>query len=759
MGIKYVIKRNGSIEKFDPEKLSHWAEWAQTVGADWVEIVREVFLTANETLSSVELQSKLISTCEQRLTPASDRMAGRLFIGNLYKTIYGTLDDIPTLTEFYKEMVELGYWEEMGYTDDQLAEIDKFIDHDKDMSYSYSQLKQLVGKYSAQDRVNKVLFESPQFTFIRMALGCGKKDKSLVDIKAWYQKFSDNVVNCPTPNYNNLGTHSRSYASCCLYGVGDTAMSQSIGDHIADVMTFNSAGTGSHLKTRSPKDPVKGGVIEHHGKSSYIRSNKAAVSKQTQGGRGGSCTVHFNASDPEVFDLIQLRNIKTVPEKRIDGIDYSLGSTREFRRRVALGLTWPLFSYYNEPDLYEAIYTGDDSFEKALAAYEADASKKKTYVSAREVASLSLQQMPETGRFYDHYITEINRHTPFKEKIYCSNLCQEIVQPIKPYYSMEDLYSSEDHGRGEISLCTLSAINVPNLGLKVVDGDFTENSINDYYEACYYALKMIDNIIDIAAYPFPHLAVTAKARRNAGVGITGLAYELALKNLKYSSQEGKDYNHMLAELHSWCLHKASIQLTKERGVNDWAHKTKYPEGWLPIDTYCKNVDKITSQPLLRDWESLRREFVNLGGGRFSVLEAHMPCESSSIACGSPNGLYPIRGLVVGKKDATSSKIFIAPDMDTIGHQYELAWDVGNKNMLETYAIYQKFCGQAISADWYITRSVESNGIMKFSESEMISDYLYAGWLGVKTRYYANAQNDSADSDNKRTKCAGDACTM
>ncbi len=135
---------------------------------------------------------------------------------------------------------------------------------------------------------------------------------------------------------------------------------------------------------------------------------------------------------------------------------------------------------------------------------------------------------------------------------------------------MEDLYSHDDHGRGEISLCTLSAINVPNLGLKVVDGDFTENSINDYYEACYYALKMIDNIIDIAAYPFPHLAVTAKARRNAGVGITGLAYELALKNLKYSSQEGKDYNHMLAELHSWCLHKASIQLAKERGVNEWA---------------------------------------------------------------------------------------------------------------------------------------------------------------------------------------------
>lgn len=423
MSIKYVKKRNGVVENFDAEKLSHWAEWAGTLGADWAEIVREVFISSEETVTSEQLQKTLIDVCEGKYTPAYDKMAGRLYVGNLYKNLYGTIDSIPSLVDFYRDMVSLGYWEEMGYTTEQLQEIDKVITHDKDLEYTYSQLKQLVGKYSAQDRVNKVLFESPQFTFARMALGCAKKDKDLEDIKNWYLEFSNNVVNCPTPNYNNLGTHSRSYASCCLYGVGDTAMSQSVGDHIADVMTFNSAGTGSHIKTRSPNDPVKGGVISHHGKSSYIRSNKAAVSKQTQGGRGGSCTVHFNAADKEVMDLIKLRNIKTVPEKRIDGIDYSLGSCREFRRRVALNLDWPLFSYYYEPELYESMYTGDDSFERALKEYEGNPLKKKDYVNAREVASLSLQQMPETGRFYDHYITEINRHTPFKETIYSSNLC------------------------------------------------------------------------------------------------------------------------------------------------------------------------------------------------------------------------------------------------------------------------------------------------------------------------------------------------
>ena len=33
--INYVVKRDGSKEKFDPSKLTKWAEWASVVGVDW----------------------------------------------------------------------------------------------------------------------------------------------------------------------------------------------------------------------------------------------------------------------------------------------------------------------------------------------------------------------------------------------------------------------------------------------------------------------------------------------------------------------------------------------------------------------------------------------------------------------------------------------------------------------------------------------------------------------------------------------------
>lgn len=322
---------------------------------------------------------------------------------------------------------------------------------------------------------------------------------------------------------------------------------------------------------------------------------------------------------------------------------------------------------------------------------------------------------------------------------------------------MMDLYSSEDHGRGEISVCNLGAINPVPLKLRQVNGKWTQSSIEAYEKVAYYTLKMVDNVIDLMEYPFPHLALTAKARRNAGIGITGLAYEMALKGLKYSSPEGLTYIHNLAELHSYCLHKASLRLAKERGVCDWAHKTKYPEGWLPIDTYNKNVDTIVDNTLLLDWEGLRKEIISVGGIRNSVLEAHMPCESSSVATGVPNGLYPIRGLTIAKTDGNKKKIFIAPEADTLKDKYEIVWDMTNKQVLNVYAVVQKFTGQAISADWFIRRDVESNGVMKFSAKSLIDDYLYAGWLGVKTRYYSNSENDVESEEDDG--CSSGACKM
>ena len=134
---------------------------------------------------------------------------------------------------------------------------------------------------------------------------------------------------------------------------------------------------------------------------------------------------------------------------------------------------------------------------------------------------------------------------------------------------MTDLYSDEDKPESsEIAICALSALVVCNI-----------HSDEQYASAAYYALKMINKCIDMSDYPFAHVAMTAKARRSAGVGMMGIATELAHKNLKYTTQAGRDHCHWLAERHYYFALKASLQLAREKDNAPWMHKTRWPEGW------------------------------------------------------------------------------------------------------------------------------------------------------------------------------------
>ena len=46
-------------------------------------------------------------------------------------------------------------------------------------------------------------------------------------------------------------------------------------------------------------------------------------------------TMHYNALDPEIMDLLSLKNVQAVEQKRIKDIDYSFGfNCEEFARRV-----------------------------------------------------------------------------------------------------------------------------------------------------------------------------------------------------------------------------------------------------------------------------------------------------------------------------------------------------------------------------------------------------------------------------------------
>ena len=283
--INNIVKRNGEKVPFDPDKLNKWAEWASEVGVDWSSVVLEACRKCHDGCTTTDLHNSMIAACVDQETTQHLKMAGRLYIGALIKETFGGLGNIPSLQKMYEKMTGLGLWAPMDYSEDDLAWFNSFIDHSRDFNTSLTELKQITDKYAIVDRVSKIVYETPQFVYMRMAMGNMEKmpkHRRKDDVVKLYQYLSLKKINAPTPFSINLGTPKKQYASCCVTTTNDTAASLAAADHIAYMMTCASAGIGAHIKTRSRGAKVRQGAIMHLGKLPYYKVAQAAVGANLQ---------------------------------------------------------------------------------------------------------------------------------------------------------------------------------------------------------------------------------------------------------------------------------------------------------------------------------------------------------------------------------------------------------------------------------------------------------------------------------------------
>lgn len=880
----YVTKRDGRKVPFSKEKLERWAQWAAEKGADWESILSEAIQRCPNGNKTSDFHQAMISVCVDKATSESLSMAGRLVLGDIYKQAYGEYfreSGIPDFKTFYTNMIVTGLWDDMGYTDEELTKLNCIIDHSKDMNYSYTTIKQIKDKYLVKDKVKRVVKESPQMMYMGMALAIMQVEpveKRVNEIEKYYHYLSDLKINMPTPSHNSLRTKFKGLASCVLFKTNDTADSISAGNHIAYAMTAAQAGIGGYMETRSVGDSVDKGRVVHSGKIPYYKYFESAVKSTKQSSRSGSITMYYNCLDPELMDLLRLKGVRTPDQKRITTMDYSFQLNRFFVEQCSDGNDWMLVSFANAPKLHSLFYSGDiDEFKREYYNVLNDENIPKKIVKAMDIAREFLIQRQETGRIYCAFMDTVNLHTPFKDKIYSSNLCvapettvltrnghevikdlcgktvdvwngvewstvdvvktgenQQLINVVvediisgkvsqlrcTPYHKWytydcieirtfelnnddvlvpwmtpsydtivhkvsyllqtqnDDTYCFTEHKRGMavfngILTGQCAEVTLPTEGAENVMDLYTEDSQNEtaicflaamnlgvvsddeYEDVVYYALKGVDRTMDIMEWELPNLGYKALKRRSVGIGMTDLAHYMAKNMLSYKSVEGKKEIHRLAERHSYFLHKASLRLGKEYGNAPWIDKTKYPDGWLPIDTANKEIDKIVNQELLYDWETLRKEIMANGGIRNSVLEATAPYESSSQASNTTNSLYPVRDLKIVKKSGNNTNVFVVPDYDDIfvREAYELAWDIPTKDMIELYAIVQKFHGQAISSDFYIDYRERP----KVSLKRWFAYMEYASRLGMKTWYYTNSKTMNASDIKEDTSCV--ACKM
>lgn len=159
--INTIIKRDGTKEPFNAEKLNGWGEWAANkLGREvnWPEAVLHVVSILPEEVSSDKLQQTLIDFCLDKNTWEYNRMAGRLYSALTNKQLYGKTK--PTIKQLHDKLASVGLMVKLNYTDEEYAQLEKVINHKLDLNSSHYELHQLRYKYALRNKSNGTEYET-----------------------------------------------------------------------------------------------------------------------------------------------------------------------------------------------------------------------------------------------------------------------------------------------------------------------------------------------------------------------------------------------------------------------------------------------------------------------------------------------------------------------------------------------------------------------------------------------------------------------
>ena len=739
MGIQ-VVKRDGVKEELDLDKMHKVVFFAcdGIAGVSPSEVEIKSHIQFYDGITSTEIQETLIKSASDLIsedTPNYQWVAGNLVNYHLRKMVYGQFEPCHIL-DLVKQNVERGFYDPAlleDYTEDEWNTINGFIKHDRDFNISYVGMEQFRGKYLVQNRVTKDVFETPQMAYVLIAatLFSGYPQESRMKwVKDYYDAVSNFDISLPTPVMAGVRTPQRQFSSCVLIETDDSldsinATSSSIVKYVSQKAGIG-VGAGS---IRAINSPIRNGDASHTGVIPFYKMFQAAVKSCSQGGvRGGAATLYYPLWHYEVEDLLVLKNNKGTEDNRVRHLDYGVQFNKLMYERLMTGGNITLFSPNDVPGMYEAFFADQDKFRELYEKAERSTKIRKKSIPAIELFSAFMNERKNTGRIYLMNVDHANDHGSFKPDmapVRQSNLCCEINLPTKP---LNDLNDPE----GEISLCTLSAINWGNIKTPA-----------DFAKPCELAVRGLDALLDYQKYPVLAAELSTMKRRPIGIGIINFAFWLAKHDTNYSNPD-LDLVDEWAEAWSYFLIKASNTLAKEHGNIEGIGETRYGDGVVPMDTRKTDVDELTPYVERQDWATLRADLKE-HGIRNSTLMALMPAETSAQISNSTNGIEPPRSLVSVKQSKHGVLKQVVPGIHKLKNKYELLWDQQSpEGYLKIMAVLQKYIDQGISVNTsYNPVFFDEEKIpMSVMLQHLIMFYKYGG----KQLYYFNTFDGQGEID-------------
>ena len=735
-----VIKRNGDREDLDIDKLHkvvfHACDDITGVSPSQVEIKSNVQFYNG--ITSEDIQETLIKSAADLIseeTPNYQWVAGRLINYHLRKMVYNSYEPWH-ISRLIEVNTERGFYDpELGssYTEAEWDQLNNYMKHDRDNNIAYVGMEQFRGKYLVQNRASGEIFETPQMAYMLIAatlFSSYPAGTRMRWVKGYYDAISTFEISLPTPVMAGVRTPQRQFSSCVLIETGDSLDSINATSSAVVKYVSQKAGIGIGAGSiRAIGSPIRKGDATHTGVIPFYKMFQAAVKSCSQGGvRGGAATLYYPLWHLEVEDMLVLKNNKGTEDNRVRHLDYGVQFNKLMYERLLTGGDITLFSPADVPGLYDAFFQDQDKFKELYERAERNTRLRKKTMKAIDLFSQFIEERKNTGRVYLMNVDHANDHGSFDKTvapIKMSNLCTEINLPTKPLNDIND-------PDGEISLCTLSAIN---WGVMRTTADFKN--------ACELAVRGLDALLDYQKYPVLAAELSTMKRRPIGVGIINFAYWLAKNDTTYQDPNLELVDEW-AEAWSYYLIKASADLAAERGTISGNMETLYGQGITPNQTYKKDVDELVPHVERMDWTGLREQ-LKATGIRNSTLMALMPAETSAQISNSTNGIEPPRSFVSVKQSKHGVLKQVVPGIHKLKSKYDLLWDQKSpEGYLKIMAVLQKYIDQGISVNTTYNPTFFEDE--KIPMSVMLQHLIMFYKFGGKQLYYFNTFDGQGELD-------------
>ncbi len=754
-----VKHRDGSYAPYNADMINRSIERACRGLTDPVskvtQIATETELTLYDGITTEELDQATINAAVQNIKddPEYDIVATRLLLKTIYKQTLGDYHDEEKLKNLHRDgfIAYINQGVKEGVLDARLTanydlnQVADALDITRDELFRYMGLVTIQKRYAIRGP-RQELYETPQFSWMRVAMGLALPEKNPTE---WAIKFYNKLskleyVSGGSTNVN-AGTAKPQMSNCYILEIHDSI------DHIAktvsDVMKLTKATGGIGLsvsKLRAEGSPVRSNNTFSSGPIPFMHTIDSTLRAVSRAGKkmGALCFYmenwHYN------FDqFLDLKQNAGDEYRRTRTANTAAYLSDEFMRRVERDEDWYLFDPAETPDLNE-LYGSEFSqrYNEYISLAEAGKLHIFKKIKAREqfkdiIISLQTTSHPWITFKDAINVRALNNNTG---TIHSSNLCTEVCLP---------------QDGNNVAVCNLASVNLARHlnANKDIDWVKLEESVR-------LAIRQLDNLLDVNQSPIPETRNSDKNNRAIGLGLMGWTDTIQQKYLAYDSEEAYELADCVFEFISYVAIDQSAKLAGERGSYPNFSGSRWSEGYVPYDTLqtldaSRGLSLKINKTARLDWEALRQKVRQ--GMRNATVMAIAPTANIGLVAGTTPSLDPQFSNIFAR--ATNRGKFLEINVNLVNDLKKLAlWDKVKENIVACYGelpdiaeipetikrVYktsfqvdsQAFIELAARAQKWVDQAISRNMYLETRDIEQVMGIYQAGWRkGLKTFYY------------------------